>query len=161
MGTSAGALNLYSVNAGTSLSTTVNNLPADGSTVYVRLWTLASGTWVYNDYTYTAISQAAMTSPANGSTLSGASVTFHWSAGTGTQNTLYVGTSVGALDLYSVNAGAGVSATVPNLPTNGSTVYVRLWTLASGIWVYHDYTYTAFNSMSQLSTSESAEHSLH
>ena len=127
VGTSAGALDLYSVNAGTSLSTTVNNLPTNGSTVYVRLWTLASGIWVYNDYTYTAtMTKAAMTSPTNGSTLNGSSVTFQWSASTGTQYSLYVGTSAGALNLYSVNAGTSLSTTVNNLPADGSTVYVRL-----------------------------------
>ena len=77
-GTSAGALDLYSVNAGTRVSVLrINSLPTNGSTVYVRLWTLASGIWVFNDYTYTATTtKAVMTSPANGSTLSGSSVTF-------------------------------------------------------------------------------------
>jgi hypothetical protein len=30
------------------------------------------------------------------------------------------------------------------LPTDGRTLYVRLWSLVSGAWQFNDYTYTAF-----------------
>ncbi len=36
------------------------------------------------------------------------------------------------------------TVTVAGLPTNGNTVYVRLWSLINGAWQYIDYTYTAF-----------------
>jgi hypothetical protein len=29
------------------------------------------------------------------------------------------------------------------LPTNGSTVYVRLWSLVGGVWQWNDYEYQA------------------
>jgi hypothetical protein len=32
---------------------------------------------------------------------------------------------------------------VTNLPTNGETLYARLYSLINGAWQYHDYTYTA------------------
>lgn len=32
------------------------------------------------------------------------------------------------------------------LPTNGATLYVRLWSVINGVFVYKDYTYTQFNS---------------
>ena len=53
--TGVGSTNLYSQSQGLSLSGTVSGLPTDGSTVYVRLWTLLGGqTWqLFNDYTYT------------------------------------------------------------------------------------------------------------
>ena len=35
------------------------------------------------------------------------------------------------------------SQTVAGLPTGGSTIYVRLWTLLQGQWHYNDYTYKA------------------
>ena len=82
---------------------TVDGLPTDGSTVYVRLWTqLGGGTgWVFSDYTYTAASQskAVWTSPVPGSTLSGPTATFDWSTGAGaTAYSISVGTTwIGSL----------------------------------------------------------------
>ena len=35
------------------------------------------------------------------------------------------------------------SATISGLPTNGSLLYVRLWSLMSGTWRSNDYTYKA------------------
>jgi hypothetical protein len=35
-------------------STTVSGIPADGRTIYVRMWTNIGGVWFYNAYTYTA-----------------------------------------------------------------------------------------------------------
>src|SRR5205085_2733376 len=69
---------------------TVNGLPINGGTLYVRLWTLINGAWQSNDYTYAACASscgtspaAAITSPLPGTTLSGSSVLFQWTAGTG------------------------------------------------------------------------------
>ena len=36
-----------------------------------------------------------------------------------------------------------LSATVFGLPTNGSIVYVRLWSLIGGVWHFQDYAYNA------------------
>jgi hypothetical protein len=74
---------------------------------------------------------------------------------------LYIGTSVGGSNLYAADQGTNHSATINNLPTNGSTLYVRLWTLLNGTWAFTDYTYTAFNSLSGASNSESAVQTLH
>ena len=40
-------------------TTTVTGLPTDGSQVYVTLFSYVNGQWVYNEYQYTAYSQAA------------------------------------------------------------------------------------------------------
>src|SRR3989442_396497 len=146
--TGVGSNNLYSQSQGLSLSGTVNGLPIDGSTVYVRLWTRLSGTWQLNDYTYraaTSQNKATLTSPPPGSTLAGATVSFGWSAGTGaTEYWLEVGTTgVGSTNLYSQSQGLNLSGTVSGLPTNGSAVYVRLWTRLGGTWQFNDYAYTA------------------
>jgi hypothetical protein len=87
-----------------------------------------------------------MTSPPAGSTLPGASATFIWNTGTGaTQYWLFVGTTgIGSTNILAENQGTNTSKTVTGLPTNGSTVYVRLWTLMSVGWEYNDYTYAAF-----------------
>src|SRR5262249_30898023 len=75
LGTSPHGTDLYSASAGTNLSATVMNaLPANGPTVYARLWSLIAGAWSFNDYTYnTADGRAAMTGPAPGTSLAGAS----------------------------------------------------------------------------------------
>jgi uncharacterized repeat protein (TIGR01451 family) len=150
VGTSAGAHNLYAGATTTARQATVSGLPTNGSTVYVRLWSLISGTWVYNDYSYKAAgssgtsSKAVLQTPVPGSTLAGSTVTFAWTAGTGvTSYWLEVGTSAGAHNLYTGSNTTARQATVSSLPTNGSTVYVRLWSLISGAWVYNDYTYKA------------------
>ncbi len=86
-----------------------------------------------------------MTSPPPGSTLSGATVTFTWSAGTGaTAYWLYVGTVQGQGNIFGSNVGLATSQGVSGNPTNGSTLYVRLWTQSGGVWAAHDYTYTAY-----------------
>ena len=54
VGSSAGANDIFGQSVGLSLSTSVSNLPVNGSTLYVRLWWAIAGVWQYSDYTYTA-----------------------------------------------------------------------------------------------------------
>jgi hypothetical protein len=149
IGTSAGGGQIYSQSQGTNLSVTVSGLPANGSTVFVRLWSRISGAWQFNDYTYTAASggagvKAQITSPAPGSTLGSATVTFVWNTGSGVaEYWLEIGTSFGGNQIYGQSQGTNLSVTVSGLPTNGSTIYVRLWSRISGAWQFNDYTYTA------------------
>ncbi|GJL64051.1 MAG: hypothetical protein NPIRA04_27050 [Nitrospirales bacterium] len=85
-------------------------------------------------------------SPAPGATLSSARETFSWTANTVsvTEWWLYVGTSKGALDIYdSGYLGMTSSRTVKELPTDGATLYVRLWYKEGGRWKFIDTTYTA------------------
>ncbi len=153
VGTSAGTANLANIGV-TGTSVTVN-LPTSGATIYVELWTkLSSGALLSNSYTYTEVNvtAAAMTSPAPGSTLTSASTTFTWSAGSGgvTGYYLWVGTSAGTANLANIGV-TGTSATV-NLPTSGATIYVELWTkLSSGALLSNSYTYTAASSSPTLS----------
>jgi hypothetical protein len=149
VGTTAGGFNLLNQNLGTSLSATVAGLPTDGSTVYVRLWSLIGGTWQYNDDTYTVPTtvtpaRAEMTTPAPGSTLTSSAETFEWTGGTSvSQYWLYVGTTADGTDIFNQSTGTSLSATVPGLSTNGGTLYVRLWSLINGTWQHNDDTYTA------------------
>src|ERR1017187_5298131 len=142
--TGAGSANLVAT-GGTSTSYTATGLPTDGRTLYVRLWSLVNGTWQFNDYTYTACtgSPATMSSPANGTTLGSSTVTFQWTAGTASQYGLWIGsTGVGSANL-AATGGTSTSYTATGLPTDGRTLYVRLWSLVNGIWQFNDYTYTA------------------
>ena len=139
-----------------TLSATVNDLPTNGSTIYVTMYSLIIGSWVNNAYTYTAFNSAlgkgVITTPASGSTLSGSSVPFQWSAGTGaTAYWLDVGNAAGGNQYeQSGNLGNVLSTTVNGLPTNGSTVYVTLYSLVSGQWLSSAYTYAAFNATGAL-----------
>jgi hypothetical protein len=149
VGSSVGSNDVFAQSTGLNLSTNVSNLPVNGSPLYVRLWwaTAAAG-WAFADYTYTAatvITTPAITSPVPGSTLASSSQTFQWSSGTAVTNYfLYVGSSVGANDIFGQSTGLNHSTNVTNLPVNGSTLYLRLWwaTAAAG-WSFADYTYTA------------------
>ncbi|MBZ5537190.1 MAG: hypothetical protein LAO31_14645, partial [Acidobacteriia bacterium] len=148
VGTTLAGQELYSVDEGTNLSAAVMALPTDGSTVYVRLWSLIGGLWSFNDYTYVSCTgctatKAAMTTPAPGSTLSSSMTTFWWSASLGTECYLQVGTTLGGQEIYSAGQGTKLSVQVPALPTNGSAVFARLWTNIGGVWLYNDYPYTA------------------
>ncbi|MEO6597916.1 MAG: hypothetical protein ABIP94_24500, partial [Planctomycetota bacterium] len=106
-----------------------------------------SAGWQFNDYAYTAANQATpavLYSPAPGSTLGGANVTFYWTTGTGvSQYYLYVGSSPGGADLYAAGQGSSTAGTVYGLPTDGRTIYVRLWSLIGAGWQFRDYAYTA------------------
>lgn len=83
-------------------------------------------------------------SPAPGSTLAGAAVTFTWASVSGAQEYfLYLGTSAGSNNIYGRSTGLTRSAAVIGIPTNGSNVYLRLWVRVSGVWSYKDYVYKA------------------
>ncbi|MCC7364728.1 MAG: CAP domain-containing protein [Dehalococcoidia bacterium] len=88
--------------------------------------------------------KAAITSPSAGSTLPGSSATFSWNAGSGAQEYFfYVGTSTGSNNIYGGSQALNRTKSVSGLPTNGATLYVRLWTRFSTGWQYNDYTYKA------------------
>ena len=149
VGTTPGGYDLANMGPISGTSATVN-LPTNGATIYVRLWTFINGMApLHNDYTYTefTFSAPAITSPAPGSTLTSASTTFTWNAASGSVAgyILWVGTTPGGYDLANMGPISGTSATV-NLPTNGATIYVRLWTFINGMTPLHnDYTYTEFH----------------
>ncbi len=98
----------------------------------------------------TASTTAKMTSPVPGSTFTSSSVTFKWSAAAGAAAyDLYVGSTQGASDIFNagVLSASTLSQVVTGLPTNGSKIYVTLWTYTSGAWQYNSYTYTAANAI--------------
>ncbi len=129
-------------------SATVTGLPVNGENLYVRLCSY-SGNWQCADYTYTITGTpvlAALTSPVPGSTLTGSSATFQWAPGAGiTSYILDLGTKgAGSHDLYTGVSTTATLNTVTGLPTNGVTIYARLYSHFNGSWAqYIDYTYTA------------------
>jgi len=94
-----------------------------------------------------AEARATMTSPTAGSTLPGSTVTFDWTAGSSaSEYFLYVGTRAGSNDVYGGSMGLARSGWVSGIPTDGRSIYVRLWTRLSQGWQYHDYQYRAASS---------------
>lgn len=97
--------------------------------------------------TYT---EAQLTSPSPGSTLPGSQTTFSWSAGTNVREYfIYVGTSQGSNNIVGKSMGMNRSATVINIPTDGQTIHVRLWTRFDNGWQYTDYSYRAASKVAQ------------
>lgn len=106
-----------------------------------------SRTWNVNVTNGGHTPKAELTSPTPGSTLPGSAVTFTWTTGSGvSQYWLSVGSTAGSQDLYNQSQGTNLSVTVSGLPTDGRTLYVRLWSFINGIWEGNDYTYTAAGS---------------
>lgn len=135
------------ISAGTvaTNSRTITNIPSDGRTIYVRLWTKLSAGWDYYDYVLTAASdsKSMLLTPAPGSTLPGATVTFTWTVGPlGNLNWLDIGTSQGQGNI-AAGALSATSCTVAGIPVDGRTIYVRLWSRLGTGWVFIDYTFTA------------------
>ncbi len=158
LGTFLGGADIYNSGVIQGTSATVPLLPNDGSTIYVRLWSLFNGTWQTRDYTYKAAigTPASIIVPDNGSTLSSSTQTFWWTPARTdvTRYWLYVGTKPGYNDICSADLGNAYIEpftkylfAVPNcaFPTDGSIIYVRLWSMMNlnTNWMYRDYAYRA------------------
>lgn len=76
----------------------------------------------------------------------GFSQTFTWTQPAGVKwFDLIVGTGgPGSNNIRRSNVVNTNALTLPNLPTNGATIYVRLWAYDKG-WTFKDYTYQASN----------------
>ena len=149
IGTGVGTHDVALIPTTKSLTGTVSGLPTNGQILYVRLLSYINGAWQYIDYTYTANGSpvlSTLVSPTPGSTMTGTSATFTWSAGAAvTYYSLWVGTQgVGSHDVAVIGTTKALSGTVAGLPTNGQILYVRLLSYINGAWQYTDYTYTAF-----------------
>ena len=143
--TGTGAGDIFKSTSTTATSLTVAGIPQNGVVVYVRLSTNFNGTWEHIDSTYFeagAAKLASLTAPAPGSRLSGSSATFSWTSGTGvTAYQLHVGTTgFGSSDVFDSNKLTATSVAVSGIPTNGSTLYVRLFSMVNGAWRSSDFT---------------------
>jgi hypothetical protein len=87
---------------------------------------------------------AQMISPSPGSKFKSSSVTFNWNAGSATAYALVVGSSPTAVDIYNHGIVHALSATVTNIPSDGRTIFVRLYSQVNNSWVWSSYNYTAF-----------------
>jgi len=152
VGSSPGGSDYFNNHVDSTLSQTVSGLPTDGRTIYVHLQSYINNAWQGFDYTYTAFTSAPptksmLTTPTPGSTLTGSSATFGWTAGSGlTYRYLLVGSTPGGGDIYSNHVDATLSQTsqmVTGIPTDGRTIYVRLQSYINNAWQLDDETYVA------------------
>ncbi|MCP4351651.1 MAG: hypothetical protein GY795_39805 [Desulfobacterales bacterium] len=148
IGTSEGGKDVYSDTQGTNTLKTVSVLPYQGETLYVRLWSMTDGGWVFNsDVVCTACDYRPVTAviqtPAEGAVLNSADETFAWNNSGADRYWMRIGTFPGTGDVYNDDQGANTSVTVRNLPHSGETLYVRLSSEISGYWVHTERTYTA------------------
>lgn len=132
-GSSVGGNDYYdSGNLGDVSNATITNLPNEGLPVFVRLWFRApTSGWLYTDIAYTACAPAvAIISPALGATLACGDTALSWMT-TDVQwdeYWVYAGSTEGGSDYFnSGSVGNATTATMTGLPTDGSTVYVRVW----------------------------------
>lgn len=127
----------------------VENLPEDGSPVYVRLMSLVEGKWLSSDYSYLASSgsparAARILAPSLNGQISGSRVEFRWDEGSNvSEYMLYVGAVPGGAEFSRDNAGRRTSAVVDNLPGNGQTLYARIYSRVADRWLYNDAVYRA------------------
>jgi hypothetical protein len=147
VGSSPGTLDIANRDMGNQLSTVMAGLPTNGQTIYVRLHSNIGGSWLFNDYTFTAASstsqKAQLVTPAPGTTLGSSTVSFAWTGGVNaTQYWLFIGSTPGTSDMVSRDMGQSLSTVVAGLPVDGRTLYVRLHSYIGG-WQFNDYTFTA------------------
>ncbi|MDR3763054.1 MAG: lamin tail domain-containing protein [Acidobacteriota bacterium] len=141
VGTTTGAYDLVNIGPLNGTSTTVT-LPTNGAPVYATLWSTVNGSLVSSTATYTqaSVAPAALTSPAEGSQLS-STQTFTYAYNQSTDPVyLWVGSTAGAHDVVNVGPLTGGTVTV-NLPTDGATVYLTLWSTVNGNLTAKSYTY--------------------
>jgi RHS repeat-associated protein len=122
------------------------DLPTDGRTLYVRLWT-KTGFWRYLDYMLTASAapqHATFTAPTSGATNVDLTQALQWTTGSGGQAYyLKVGSSLGASNY--VNSGETQQTSYwpcPTIPA-GQLVYASIQTKFGTVWKTNDITFTA------------------
>lgn len=100
-------------------------------------------------YVSTEVGQLAkMSFPGLGETLPGGSFAFQWiGSNTATAYRIAAGSTQGGSNYYDSGSlpTTTLSQTINTLPTDGSTVYVTLWTQINGQWANNQYHYTAAN----------------
>ncbi len=150
VGTTSGGKEVYKkILDGSVKSHTVYGLPANGNTLFVRLFSrkTATSTWEYTDDTFKTakLEKPYIYYPARGSRLRTAA-TFRWKAKGRNVRLwkLYVGSRRGSKNIYGRTLrGSTSNARVTRIPANGRGVWVRLYWKSSSTspWQRRDYYY--------------------
>ncbi len=141
---------------GDSGETMANSWPVSslvaGKTYYVRMWTKKSSGWVYADSSFvTGTGIGTLIYPADKAVDVDVTVAFSWTSISDAQvYYLYVGSALGAKDVYDGGETTATSAAVTGL-VSGTQYYVRIWTKKAGAWNYRDSTFQAGSGNARLS----------
>lgn len=142
IGTAIGARNLLD-SGELSVATTSCPVPAlpNSTPLFARLWTKAAGAWtLYTDSTFQAFARpATFLYPTDDAQNVTSATSFSWTSVAAAQGYyLQIGTEAAAHDL--LNTGElptrTTSRAVSHLPL-GRTLYARLWTKQSNVWLLH------------------------
>ena len=123
---------------------TLSGTPVAGTGgVYPITLTMSNGVGTAASQSFTLyVSEApSLIAPTLGTTLPGSSATFTWYPGSATNFEFRIGTVLGANDVFSSMPTTLTSFNVTTLPTNGLTLYVRLYYMVSGVYQGIDYTF--------------------
>ena len=128
-------------------SVVVSNLPQDGRTVHVRLWSRFDQEWVSRDATFTAVdvaqaTAAQLTSPASGSQMTSDALSLAWTDVGASSYHVFVGRYPGDRSLADT-ATTATSLVIPGLPRDGRPLYVRLFSDTMAGWLSSDLSITA------------------
>ena len=125
----------FDASVGTGTSVTVNNLPVDGSVIYITLYhTYSAGVETLQTQFPTGGRAEMFTSPRDGDTLGGNNVTLRWENTGAFEYYLALGSQPMMANYFDASTGTDPSATVGNLPTDGTTVFATLYhTYSDGV----------------------------
>lgn len=86
--------------------------------------------------------KATLVTPKSGSMLSASTVTFQWNEGVNSNTYEFdIGSQVGGEDIVDGMPTEDTTAIVANLPSDGRTIYARLWSRFGQRWEFNDYTF--------------------
>jgi hypothetical protein len=130
IGSKPGTANYCNRNVGTATSFLVEDLPANGSTLYVQLTSTADGDAIEMDSTNTAVDgiPVAMTSPINGSDLEGNVADFTFSPGLAVQSYTVQIYRSGVGFYLNKNYDTVQDIRLTNLPVDGKPILVKVIT---------------------------------
>jgi hypothetical protein len=143
VGTTLGAKDV--INTGEIQQTSLTAHLSTSQTLYARLWTKRGGVWSFSDSDFSSRA-AVLTYPQDGSTTADPSHPFQWTSVPGADAySLYVGSSVGAQNLFNSGEVQTTGVLTHGLPLS-QLLYARLWTKYSGGWRYVDSSFIALPS---------------
>ena len=131
IGSTVGAQDVWVSNTTTSTSTTPQGLVAN-KLYYARMWTEKAGSWFHVDTTFTTGSGTAqLTNPTNGAANVDPYAPFTWTTIANAQSyTIWIGSSIGASDVYNSGPVSATSLNIPGLAQN-TAYHARLFTNTS------------------------------
>lgn len=129
-------------------SAVVDSLPEGTTTFWIRLRYEADGVWAAKDFevAYDPNGDAApqIFNPPPGNEIVGAQAEFQWTPKSVDveQWWIYVGRFAGGDSILNQDMETATSVVVNNLPTDGATVYVRLFYRVGTVWNQRDHLFT-------------------